>query len=65
MVVGGSDSGCRRRHRGARHFHALMQNDVKRVLAYSTIENIGVIFAGLGLALAFDTNGWPAAGAWL
>ncbi len=43
--------------------HALMQNDVKRVLAYSTIENIGVIFAGLGLALAFDTNGWPAAGA--
>jgi len=36
---------------------------VKRVLAYSTIENIGVIFAGLGLALAFDTNGWPAAGA--
>ena len=42
---------------------ALMQNDVKRVLAYSTIENIGVIFAGLGLALAFDTNGWPAAGA--
>jgi len=40
-----------------------MQNDVKRVLAYSTIENIGVIFAGLGLALAFDTNGWPAAGA--
>ena len=43
--------------------YALMQVDVKRVLAYSTIENIGVIFAGLGLALAFDTNGWPAAGA--
>lgn len=43
--------------------HALMQNDLKRVLAYSTIENIGVIFAGLGLAIAFNTNGWPAAGA--
>jgi len=43
--------------------YAIMQNDLKRVLAYSTIENIGVIFAGLGLALAFDTNGWPAAGA--
>jgi hydrogenase-4 component B len=43
--------------------HALIQSDLKRVLAYSTIENIGVIFAGLGLALAFDANGWPAAGA--
>jgi len=35
------------------------------VLAYSTIENIGVIFAGLGLALAFDTNGWPPQVRWL
>ena len=32
---------------------ALFQNDVKRVLAYSTIENIGIIFVGLGLSLAF------------
>jgi hydrogenase-4 component B len=38
--------------------HALMQNDLKRVLAYSTIENIGLIFAGLGLALAFKANGF-------
>ena len=37
---------------------ALMQNDLKRVLAYSTIENIGLIFAGLGLALAFKANGF-------
>ena len=43
--------------------YALMQDDLKRGLAYSTIENIGVIFAGLGLALAFDANGWSAAGA--
>jgi hydrogenase-4 component B len=43
--------------------HALMQNDIKRVLAYSTIENIGLIFAGLGLALAFDANGMRAAAA--
>jgi hydrogenase-4 component B len=43
--------------------YALMEGDIKRVLAYSTIENIGVIFAGLGLALAFDANGRPAAGA--
>ena len=26
--------------------YALMQNDLKRVLAYSTIENIGIIFVG-------------------
>lgn len=42
---------------------ALMQSDVKRVLAYSTIENIGLVFVGLGLALAFDANGLPAAAA--
>ena len=42
---------------------ALMQNDLKRVLAYSTIENIGLIFAGLGLALAFKANGFGAAAA--
>jgi formate hydrogenlyase subunit 3/multisubunit Na+/H+ antiporter MnhD subunit len=43
--------------------YALLQNDLKRVLAYSTIENIGLIFAGLGLALAFAASGLPAAGA--
>jgi hydrogenase-4 component B len=43
--------------------YALMQTDLKRVLAYSTIENIGLVFVGLGLALAFDSNGLPAAGA--
>src|SRR5262249_45465837 len=34
-----------------------------RVLAYSTIENIGIIFTGLGLALAFKAEGldWVAA----
>src|SRR5690606_13701585 len=43
--------------------HALMERDLKRLLAYSTIENIGVVFVGLGLALAFRTNGmeWAAA----
>ena len=39
---------------------ATMDGDAKRVLAYSTIENIGVIFAALGLALAFRGNGAPA-----
>lgn len=43
--------------------HALMEKDLKRLLAYSTIENIGVIFVSLGLALAFRANGmgWAAA----
>lgn len=43
--------------------HALMESDLKRVLAYSTIENIGLIFVGLGLALAFRSAGLEAAGA--
>ena len=38
---------------------ANMDNDGKRVLAYSTIGNIGVIFAALGLALAFRANAMP------
>ena len=43
--------------------HALMQHDLKRLLAYHTVENIGIIFIGLGLALAFQANGmgWAAA----
>ncbi|WP_029003598.1 hydrogenase 4 subunit B [Azorhizobium doebereinerae] len=43
--------------------YALMQSDIKRALAYSTIENIGIVFVGLGLALAFTANALPAAGA--
>ena len=42
---------------------AAVERDLKRLLAYSTIENIGVIFAGLGLALAFKANGFHAAAA--
>ena len=38
--------------------YAVLDRDFKRVLAYSTIENIGVIFVGLGLALAFRANGF-------
>jgi formate hydrogenlyase subunit 3/multisubunit Na+/H+ antiporter MnhD subunit len=43
--------------------HALMEHDLKRLLAYHTVENIGIIFIGLGLALAFRANdmGVPAA----
>jgi formate hydrogenlyase subunit 3/multisubunit Na+/H+ antiporter MnhD subunit len=35
---------------------ATLQQDLKRVLALSTVENIGVIFVGLGLALAFKAQ---------
>jgi formate hydrogenlyase subunit 3/multisubunit Na+/H+ antiporter MnhD subunit len=43
--------------------YALMQNDLKRLLAYSTVENVGIIFIGLGLALAFEANGMTGAAA--
>jgi hydrogenase-4 component B len=34
---------------------AAVQSDMKRLLAYSSIENIGIIFAGVGLAVIFHT----------
>ncbi len=42
---------------------AVLQRDLKKLLAYSTIENIGIVFIGLGLALAFEANAMPAAAA--
>ena len=29
--------------------HAVIERDIKRLLAYSTVENIGIIFIGLNL----------------
>ncbi len=43
--------------------YALMQHDLKRLLAYHTVENIGIIYIGLGLALAFKAEGMPLAAA--
>jgi formate hydrogenlyase subunit 3/multisubunit Na+/H+ antiporter MnhD subunit len=43
--------------------YALMQHDLKRLLAYHTVENIGIIYIGLGLALAFQANGQPSVAA--
>ncbi len=43
--------------------YALMQHDLKRLLAYHTVENIGIIFIGLGLALAFKPFGMVSAAA--
>jgi formate hydrogenlyase subunit 3/multisubunit Na+/H+ antiporter MnhD subunit len=40
--------------------YALMQRDLKRLLAYSTVENVGIVFIGLGLALAFMANSMAA-----
>jgi hydrogenase-4 component B len=43
--------------------YALMEHDLKRLLAYHTVENIGIIFIGLGLALAFQAFDMPLASA--
>jgi formate hydrogenlyase subunit 3/multisubunit Na+/H+ antiporter MnhD subunit len=40
--------------------YAVMQTDLKKLLAFSTIENVGVIVIGLGLALAFKDKGEAA-----
>ena len=42
---------------------ANMEVDLKRLLAFSTVENIGLIFLGLGLALAFKADGLNRAAA--
>jgi hydrogenase-4 component B len=45
--------------------YALMERDLKRFLAYSTVENIGVIFAALGAAITFASYGQRALGTFL
>ena len=37
--------------------YALKENDIKRMLAYSSIENIGIIFTGIGLYAVFKVEG--------
>jgi NADH:ubiquinone oxidoreductase subunit 5 (subunit L)/multisubunit Na+/H+ antiporter MnhA subunit len=39
---------------------AAVQTDMKRLLAYSSVENVGVLFTGIGLAIVFDGVGMPA-----
>jgi hydrogenase-4 component B len=43
--------------------YALVQHDLKRLLAYHSVENIGIILLGLGMAMVFIGFGHPAAGA--
>ncbi|MDE2089218.1 MAG: hydrogenase 4 subunit B [Gammaproteobacteria bacterium] len=42
--------------------YALMQHDLKRLLAYHSVENIGIIFMGLGLSMIFIGTGHPVLG---
>jgi hydrogenase-4 component B len=37
--------------------YALQQQNLKRLLAYSSVENVGIIFTALGLALIFQSSG--------
>jgi hydrogenase-4 component B len=39
--------------------YALTEHDIKRLLAYHSIENIGIILLGLGSALIFIPLGYP------
>lgn len=40
-------------------FYAMMQPNLKRLLAYSSVENIGIIFMVLGLSMIFMANDHP------
>lgn len=42
--------------------YALQQQNLKRLLAYSSVENVGIIFTSLGLALVFFSTGHPQFG---
>ncbi len=39
--------------------YALVQHDLKKLLAYHSVENIGIIFIGLGLSLIFTSADQP------
>lgn len=41
---------------------ALVQTDLKRLLAYSSVENLGIIFIALGLTMLFVSTGHLALG---
>ncbi|GAB6179886.1 hydrogenase 4 subunit B [Desulfotomaculum defluvii] len=40
--------------------YALMQHDLKRLLAYHSVENIGIILLGIGAGMVFMSNNQPA-----
>ena len=40
--------------------YALIELDLKRLLAYSTVENVGIILLGIGAGLIFRAYGFPS-----
>ncbi len=40
--------------------HALMERDIKRLLAYSSVENVGIILLGIGASMIFSFNNLPS-----
>jgi formate hydrogenlyase subunit 3/multisubunit Na+/H+ antiporter MnhD subunit len=40
--------------------YALKEHDIKAMLAYSSIENVGIIFVGIGLSVIFTSYNLPA-----
>jgi hydrogenase-4 component B len=45
--------------------YALMEKDLKRFLAFSTVENVGIIVAGAGAGMTFSSYGQRGLGAFL
>ena len=43
--------------------YALMEDDLKRLLAYSSVENLGLIFIGVGAGFMFAARAMPEAAA--
>src|SRR6516164_1537118 len=43
--------------------YALMQHDLNRLLAFRTVQHLGILYIGLGLALAFKAHGMAVAAA--
>ncbi len=40
--------------------YALMEHDLKRLLAYHSVENIGIILIGIGAGMVYQSYGLPA-----
>lgn len=39
--------------------YAVVESDIKKMLAFSSIENIGIILLGVGVAIIFTSSGYP------
>ncbi len=39
--------------------YALVEHDMKRLLAYHSVENIGIILIGIGVSMIFMASGYP------